>query len=101
MTWGVVEDVVERFTAAGIPEGNIECEPDTFVFEAPVSPTDYLTWFRDYYGPTMNAFEVADSNGRADELFAELDALFNAQNTTSESDTTAIPATFLRVTVTP
>ena len=47
----------------------------------------------------MNAFEAAASNGRADELFAELDALFNAQNTTGNPDTTAIPATFLRVTV--
>jgi SAM-dependent methyltransferase len=44
MTWGAVDHVVERFTAAGIPEHNIACEPDTFVFEAPVSPTDVLTW---------------------------------------------------------
>jgi SAM-dependent methyltransferase len=99
MTWGVIDDVVERFTAAGIPEHNIACEPDTFVFEAPVSPTEYLTWFRDYYGPTMNAFEAAASNGRADNLFAELDALFRAQNTSRDPDTTAIPATFLRVSV--
>ena len=99
MTWGMVDNVVERFTAAGIPEHDIACEPDTFVFEAPVSPTEYLTWFRDYYGPTMNAFEAAASNGRADDLFAELDALFNTQNTSSDPNTTAIPATFLRVTV--
>ncbi len=84
VTWGVVDDVVERFTAAGIPASKIACEPDTFVFEAPVSPTEYLTWFRDYYGPTMNVFEAAASNGRADELFAELDALFNAQNTSGQ-----------------
>src|SRR5207244_261072 len=63
MTWGIVDDVVERFTAAGIPERNIACEPDTFVFEAPVSPTEYLTWFRDYYGPTITAFEPAPSTG--------------------------------------
>jgi SAM-dependent methyltransferase len=99
VTWGVVDVVAERFTAAGIPASKIACEPDTFVFEAPVSPTEYLTWFRDYYGPTMNAFEAAASKGRADELFAELDALFNAQNTTGNLDTTAIPATYLRVTV--
>jgi SAM-dependent methyltransferase len=99
VTWGVVDDVLERFTAAGIPAHNIACEPDTFVFEAPMSPTEYLTLFRDYYGPTMNAFEAAQSNGRADELFAELDALFNAQNTTGNPDTMAIPATYLRVTV--
>ncbi len=99
MTWGVVDEVVQRFTAAGIPEQNIACEPDTFVFEAPVSPTEYLTWFRDYYGPTMNAFEAAAANGHADSLFAELDALFRTQNTSSDPDTTAIPATFLRVSV--
>jgi ubiquinone/menaquinone biosynthesis C-methylase UbiE len=99
MTWGVVDDVVERFTAAGIPKSNIACAPDTFVFEAPVSPTEYLTWFRDYYGPTMNAFAAAESNGRASDLFTELDALFNAQNTTRDSNMTAIPATFLRVNV--
>jgi ubiquinone/menaquinone biosynthesis C-methylase UbiE len=99
MTWGVVDNVVQRFTAAGIPEHNIACEPDTFVFEAPVSPTEYLTWFRDYYGPTMNAFDAAASNGRADNLFAELDALFRTRNTSSDPDTTAIPATFLRVSV--
>src|SRR5213592_4797386 len=45
MIWGIVDDVVERFTAAGIPEHDIACEPDTFVFEAPVSPTECLTWF--------------------------------------------------------
>src|SRR5437773_5120745 len=31
MTWGVVDDTVERFTAAGIAEDSITCEPDTFV----------------------------------------------------------------------
>jgi len=59
MTWGVVDDVVQRFAAAGVPEDHVVCEPDTFVFEAPVPPTEYLTWFRDFYGPTMNAFEAA------------------------------------------
>jgi SAM-dependent methyltransferase len=99
VTWGVVDHVVERFTAAGVASSNITCEPATFVFEAPISPTRFLELFRDYYGPTMNAFEAAASNGRADELFAELDALFNAQNTASDPDTTRIPATFLLVTV--
>ena len=99
MTWGVVDNVVERFAGAGIAERNIACEPDTFVFEAPVPPTEYLAWFRDYYGPTMNAFEAAASDGRADDLFAELDVLFRTQNTSSAPDTTAIPATFLRVSV--
>jgi SAM-dependent methyltransferase len=99
MTWGVAEIVVERFVGAGIAAKSITCEPDTFVFEAPVSPTEYLKWFRDYYGPTMNAFDAAGQSGRADELFGELDELFKGQNTSSDPATTAITATFLRVTV--
>ena len=99
MTWGMEDKVVERFTSAGIPAERIACERDTFVFAAPVSPSDFLSWFRDYYGPTMNAYAAADANGRADELHSELDTLFNAQNQSGDSNTTSIPATFLRVTV--
>jgi SAM-dependent methyltransferase len=99
MTWGLAENVVERFVGAGIAANSITCEPDTFVFEAPVSPTEYLTWFRDYYGPTMNAFDAAVNSGRADELFGELDELFNGQNTSTDPTSTMIPATFLKVTV--
>ena len=46
----------------------------------------------------MNAYAAAAANGRESELDAELDALFNEQNT-SAADSTSIPATFLRVTV--
>ena len=100
MTWGVVDDVVERFVGAGLDAGTVDCKPDTFVFEADVPPTEYLSWFRDFYGPTMNAFEAAAQSGRAEALFGELDELFNAQNTSTEPAKTAIPATFLRVTAT-
>jgi SAM-dependent methyltransferase len=99
VTWGVEKDVVERFVAAGVPAGNISCERDTFVFNAAMTPTEYLTRFRDYYGPTMNAFEAAAASGRADDLFRELDALFNEQNQSPRNDVTSIPATYLRVTV--
>jgi SAM-dependent methyltransferase len=99
MTWGVPEQVAERFTAAGVAAADITCEPDTFVFETDASPTAFLGTFRDFYGPTMNAFAAAAADGRADELFAELDALFNAQNQSPDPTTTRIPATFLRVTV--
>jgi SAM-dependent methyltransferase len=99
MTWGIVDDVVERFVAAGVPEGNISCERDTFVFNPPVSPSEYLSEFRSYYGPTMNAFEAAEASGRADELFRELDLLFNEKNESANTEVTSIPATFLRVTV--
>jgi hypothetical protein len=53
--------------------------------------------FRKYYGPTMNAFEAAEKQGRAAELQKQLEELFNSQNKSQER--TSIPATFLRVTV--
>ena len=98
MTWGVEGDVVERFTAAGIPEENISCERDTYIFRYPDAPAEVVAAFRDYYAPTMNAFAAAEANGREAELQAELEALFEEQNTSD--DGTTIAATFLRVTVT-
>jgi len=99
MTWGVEADVIERFTGAGVPEEQISCERGTYVFRFPGTPSDYLAEFREYYGPTMNAYAAAAADGREAELDAELDALFNEQNTSGTQDSTTIPATFLRVTV--
>ncbi len=99
MTWGAVDDVVERFAAAGVPAGAVTCEPDTFVFEIDESPSEFLGRFRSSYGPTMNAFEAAEADGRADELWKELEELFVAQNTGPDPAATRIPATFLRVEV--
>jgi hypothetical protein len=61
-------------------------------------PTALVTSFRNY-GPTMNAFEGATAAGRADSQQDELEALFNDHNTSTDDQTTSIPATFLRVTV--
>jgi SAM-dependent methyltransferase len=97
VTWGVEETVKERFVGAGIPEEKISCEHDTWTFAAPGLPADLLASFRDYYGPTMNAFAAAEADGRRDDLQAELDTLFSEQNTAAEG--TSIPATYLRVTV--
>jgi SAM-dependent methyltransferase len=99
MTWGAESNVIERFSAAGIPSGNIAFAKDTYTFESPEAPAKFLDTFRRFYGPTMNAFEVAERNGRADDLQRELEALFNSQNRSSDKDTTTIPATYLRVTV--
>ena len=99
MTWGVEENVIERFTAAGVPEEQISFARDTYTFSLAGAPSELLARFRTYYGPTMNAFEAAAANGREADLQAELDALFNAQNASPSEDATSIPATFLRVTV--
>ena len=87
MTWGIVDNVVERFTAAGVHEDKISCERDTFVFETPASPSEFLAVFRNFYGPTMNAFEAAEASRRADELLRELEVLFNEQNQSTNSHT--------------
>ena len=100
MTWGVEENVLERFGAAGIPPENISCERATYVFEFPGTPSEYLAEFRDYYGPTMNAYAAAAADGREAELHAELDALVNEHNTSGSGERTSIEAAFLRVTVT-
>ena len=100
MTWGLEDHVIERFAGAGVPEEKISFERDTYTFNFPEAPSQLVDVFRAYYGPTMNAFEAAAATGREADLKAELDALFNDQNTsTSEDATTSIPATFLRVTV--
>jgi hypothetical protein len=97
MTWGVESDVIERFTQAGVPEERTTFERDTYTFNYPGSPSELVAEFRGYYGPTMNAFEAATKDGREDDLQAELETLFDEQNTSD--DATVIPATFLRVTV--
>jgi SAM-dependent methyltransferase len=99
MTWGVEENVVERFVAAGVPAENVSCERATYTFEFPGTPSEYLVEFRDYYGPTMNAYAAAAADGRETELHAELEALVNEHNTAGRGEGTTIPATFLRVTV--
>ena len=99
MLWGVEDQVIERFGSAGVPKEKITFIRDTYTFIAPFPPAQFLDLFRQYYGPTMNAFEAATNNGKADALQQELTALFNSQNKNGADGTTHIPATFLRVTV--
>src|SRR6266487_1673787 len=97
MTWGIESNVIERFAAAGVPAETISFARDTFTFNFPGTPAAFLDECRKYYGPTMNAFEAAEKQGRAAELQKELEHLFNSQS--KSEDATSIPATFLRVTV--
>lgn len=99
VTWGVEDNVRERFGAAGVQPQDISCDRATYVFRHPGPPSELLATFRTFYGPTMNAFEAAAASGRADALEAELDRLFEDQNQ-GGPDSTEIPATYLKVTVT-
>ena len=95
---GVEDNVVERFTAAGVPE-KVSFAKDTYHFNYAGEPNELVALFTTYYGPTMNAYEAADANGRAAELKHELETLFTEQNVSDRPGATSIPATFLRVTV--
>jgi len=99
MLWGVEDNVIERFGKAGVAKENISFKKETFTFNASYSPSVFVQTFRKYYGPTMNAFEAAEKNGKAANLQRELEELFNSQNKSGTNDTTSIPATFLLVTV--
>jgi len=99
MTWGVETYVTERFTAAGIAAANVTFARDTFTFRFPGAPAAFVDEFRQYYGPTMNAYEAAQRNGKDGELHGALVDLFERQNRSGRADFTVIPATFLRVTV--
>jgi len=99
MTWGVEDNVIERFSQAGIPADRIDFSRETYTFEYPAAPAELLAVFRTYYGPTMNAYAAAEADGRTEALHQELTTLFTSQNTSPDSDATAIPATFLQVSV--
>jgi ubiquinone/menaquinone biosynthesis C-methylase UbiE len=98
MTWGVDTHIIERFGQAGVPKEKISMVKDTFNFISPDNPTHFIDSFRRFYGPTMNAFEAAEKNGKAEELHSQLVELAKAQNKSTDGST-SIPATFMRVTV--
>ncbi len=99
MTWGLETNIIERFGQAGVPRERISLTRDTFHFIShDRSPAQVIESFRRFYGPTMNAYEAADKNGKVEELHSQLVELAKSQNKSSNG-CTAIPATFLRVTV--
>src|SRR5678815_3674505 len=80
MLWGVESHVTERFVKAGVPAENISFLKDTYTFDAPYSPSARVENFKNYYGPTMNAFDAAKKNNKDSALQHELEQLFSAQN---------------------
>ncbi len=99
MTWGMEPHILERFGGAGIPKERISLAKRTFEFFSPEkTPAQVIEIFRRYYGPTMNAFDAAEKNGKTEELNQQLVDLARAQNTNTAGGT-RIPATFLLITV--
>ncbi|HEY1460785.1 MAG TPA: class I SAM-dependent methyltransferase [Casimicrobiaceae bacterium] len=100
MTWGVEDKVIERFVAAGAQRDKIAFSRETFTFRSRGVSSAFVADFRNYYGPTMNAFAAAEQSGKSADLQRELEALFNRENRSESKDATSIPATFLKVTAT-
>ena len=99
MTWGVDTHIIERFGQAGVRREKISMAKDTYSFVSPDrGPAQVIDIFRQFYGPTMNAFEAAHKNGKVEELHSQLLELAKAQNKSADGGT-SIPATFLKVTV--
>ena len=98
MTWGVESHIVDRFGLAGVPRDRISLVKDTYDFVSADAPAQLIETFRRYYGPTMNAYEAAQQGGKTADLHHQLLELANSQNKATDGST-AISATFMRVTV--
>jgi ubiquinone/menaquinone biosynthesis C-methylase UbiE len=99
MTWGLESSITERFGKAGILNEKISMAKDTYYFASPdQSPAQFIDLFEHFYGPTMNAVEAAQKNGKAHELHQQLVDLANAHNKSKDAGT-LIPATFMRITI--
>jgi len=99
MTWGVEDNIIERFGKAGIAKEQIVLVKDIFHFSAPdKTPSEFMDIFRQWYGPTMNAYDAAGKNGKTEELRTQLNELAERFNT-NKTNGTQISATFMRVTV--
>jgi ubiquinone/menaquinone biosynthesis C-methylase UbiE len=99
MTWGIESIVTERFAGAAIPSESIRFARQTYSFDWSGTPSSFLRAFRRSYGPTMNAFESAQTSGRAEELQRELEELFNRYNDSPDPGSTSVRATYLHVCV--
>lgn len=91
MTWGIESNVIERFAGAGVPAEKITFVRDTYTFNYPSAPVELVGEFRKYYGPTMNAFDAAEKNGRAADLQKELETLFTSQNRSPSKEAPLFP----------
>ena len=66
-------------------------------FDFPGSPTDAVTFFRTYFGPTQAAFNCLDEAGQA-ALAADLERLWASGNTAPDAaNRTVIENEYLQV----
>jgi hypothetical protein len=76
--WGSEDHVSEQFD--GLVTG-LTTARDVLPVALGDRPSDYRDYFKQRYGPTIVAYRnVADQPGRAEDLDAQLDALFERTN---------------------
>ncbi len=92
LLWGDEDTVSERLSN-GI--ANLQLTRQTIDFVFPFGPADVVEHFRQFYGPTLKAFESLDAVTRP-ALRAELEELW-ANNNTATDDTTFVSAEYLEV----
>ena len=100
ITWGVESHVLERFGKAGVEAKNISMVKNTFFFVASMTTNQFIDLFKNYYGPTMNAFAAAAKEGHEQDLLRQLLESAQTQNVATDG-TINIGATYLKVTVRP
>lgn len=100
MTWGVESHVLERFEKAGVKTAGITMVKDTFFFVTSLTIEQFIDIFKNYYGPTMNAFDAAAKSGKEQELLRQLLDSARSQNIATDGSV-RIGATFLKVIVQP
>lgn len=94
LLWGTKAYIGSMF---GDTIDGLGCRERTFTFRFR-SADGFVEYFRDYYGPTLKAFEAVGDGG-VDELFSDLVALVRKHAGTSEGPV-AIPATWLETVAT-
>lgn len=99
MTLGHREQPRRAVRCRGVAPRSVTFARDAFVFDFAGSPARFVDEFRKDYGPTRNASDAAERDGRAVQLLPELEALFNRQNKSGRDGPTPVEATDLQVSV--
>jgi SAM-dependent methyltransferase len=97
--WGREDVVRERFG----PGVTLQMQKRIFILDLPMTPTDSVDFYRQYFGPTLVAFSRLDAEGQKrmrDELIAlwtEFNVAEDDRTKESTSPHTKIPAEYLEV----
>jgi ubiquinone/menaquinone biosynthesis C-methylase UbiE len=92
--WGT-EERLRELLGEGI--SSLETTRRSYVFRYP-SAEYFVEYFREYYGPTLRAFEALDASGR-DALARDLEELLEHWNTSGDQ-TLVVPSDYLEVVAT-